>query len=34
MMQIVNVTKENVTINQQWRFVMGIPYYFDPKFFD
>ena len=33
-MQIISLTKENVTINSQWRFMMGIPYFFDPKFFD
>ena len=33
-MQIINLTKENVTINSQWRFILGIPYYFDPKHFD
>jgi hypothetical protein len=33
-MQVVSVTKEAVTINSQWRFILGIPYYFEPKLFD
>ncbi len=33
-LQIISMTKENVTISSQWRFILGIPYFFDPKFFD
>ena len=33
-LQIINLTKDTVTINSQWRFILGIPYFFDPKFFD
>ena len=33
-MQLINLSKVTVTINSQWNFILGIPYFFDTKFFD
>lgn len=32
--KIINMTKETVILNSQWKFVLGIPYYFDPSYFN